>query len=126
MKLRSILFTVAAAFTLAGCSDRDAHSAEEKSDPTFLFWCFRKEIVSADYTIPEMNTPAEAAFLQNRLKTIPGYVESTYNLSSHTMTVSYKSSTVRKMNFEEAIALSGFAVNNRPAYPNTNKPAGAK
>jgi copper chaperone CopZ len=126
MKLRSILFAAVAAFTLAGCSDTEIHSAEEESDPTFMFWCFRKEIVSTDYAVPEMNTSAEAIFLQNRLKTIPGFVESSYNLSSHTLTVSYKSSTVRKMNFEEAIAQSGFAVNHRPAYPNTNKPAGVK
>jgi hypothetical protein len=126
MKLRSILFAAMAVLTLAGCSDKEAHSAEEESDPAFMFWCFRKEIVSTDYNVPDMDTQAKATFLQNRLKTIPGYVESTYNLSSHTMTVSYKSSTVRKMNFEEVIAQSGFAVNLRPAYPNPKNQAGTK
>ena len=36
----------------------------------------------------------------------------------------YLSSTIRKMNFEEAIALSGFNVNNRPANPQAKVPSG--
>ncbi len=126
MKLRTIIFTGAALLMLTGCGDKEAHAREKKADPTFMFWCFRKEIVSDDYHIPEMKTPAAASYIQNRLKAVPGYVSSDFNIASQTMTVSYKSSTVRKMNFEEAIALSGFAVNHRPASPKAQVPEGIK
>ncbi|MDF7800760.1 hypothetical protein P4C99_14895 [Pontiellaceae bacterium B1224] len=126
MKFSSIILLVSTAFILSGCGDEASQSAEKKADPTFMFWCFRKEIVSADYHIPDMKTEAAASYIQSRLKSVPGYTDSSYNLASRSMTVSYKSSTVRKMNFEEAIAQSGFAVNHRPAYPNAKIPAGVK
>jgi copper chaperone CopZ len=126
MKFSSTILILTAAFVLTGCKDKEARSAEKKADPTFMFWCFRKEIVSTDYHIPEMKTPKAAAYIQNRLKTIPGYEGSTYDLSSQIMTVKYKSSTVRKMNFEEAIAQAGFIVNHRPANKNAKLPEGLK
>ena len=108
---------------LGGCS-RD--EVEKKAKPTFMFWCFRKEIVSDDYRVPDMNKPAAADYLQNKLKVLPGYVGSSYDLSSGTLTVSYRSSVIRYMNVEEAIALAGFAVNDRPANPNVQLPGGVK
>ena len=126
MKINLIILTAFISFTLIGCSDKEARSVEKEADPTFLFWCFRKEIVSTDYHVPEMKTPATASYLQNRLKAVPGYLDSSFNLSTQTMTIEYKSSSVRKMNFEEAIALSGFAVNHRPANPKAKIPAGVK
>jgi copper chaperone CopZ len=126
MKIRSILFTFTTVLLLAGCGDPDARSKEKKANPTFMFWCFRKEIVSADYLVPAMRTTEAANYIQSRLKAVPGYESSSYDLSSHTITVDYKSSQVRKMNFEEAIAQSGFAVNHRPAYPKAKLPEGIK
>ena len=79
--------------------------------------CFRQEVQTAEYSVPKMATPAAGAYIQGKLKRVPGLVESSYNLDARTVTVSYQSSTVRKMNFEEAIALAGFAVNDRPANP---------
>ena len=111
---------------LAGCADQDARTKEKDADPTFMFWCFRKEIVSEEFRIPEMRTAAAASYLQNRAKAIPGYVDSRCNLNKGVMTIDYASSTVRKMNFEEAIALAGFNVNYRPANPNAKIPAGVK
>jgi len=110
----------------SGCSDKTGSAGIENQDPAFMFWCFRKEVVSEEYRIPEMETSAAATYLQNQIKGIPGYVGSTVNLSTRTMTIRFKSSTVRKMNFEEAIAMAGFSVNNRPAYPNVKLPAGVK
>lgn len=126
MKLRPIIFTAAALLMLTGCVDKEARAKEKKANPTFMFWCFRKEIVSSDYHIPEMKKPAAASYLQNKLKGVPGYVSSEYNLAAQVMTVSYKSSSVRKMNFEEAIALAGFTVNHRPASPKAVVPEGIK
>ncbi|MDF7822469.1 hypothetical protein P4B35_00470 [Pontiellaceae bacterium B12227] len=126
MKLSLIILTASLSFMLTGCTDKEARSAEKKADPTFLFWCFRKEIVAADYHVPDMKTPAAASYIQNRLKSVPGYMDSDYNLASQMMTVEYKSSMVRKMNFEEAIALSGFSVNHRPADPKAKIPDGVK
>lgn len=126
MKFSSLLFMVVTAFILSGCGGKEQKSNVARTDPAFMFWCFRKEVVSDDFTIPEMKTTAAATYIQNRLKTVPGYTDSTYNLANQTMTVSYQSSTVRKMNFEEAIALSGFAVNHRPASSKANIPAGVK
>lgn len=126
MKFSSIILLASSAFILSGCGDKASQSDEKKANPTFMFWCFRKEIVSDEYHIPDMKTQDAATYIQNHLKTVPGYTESSFNLASHTMTVSYKSSTVRKMNFEEAIALSGFTVNHRPANPNAKIPAGVK
>lgn len=126
MKFSSIILVVSATFILSGCGDKASQSDEKKASPTFMFWCFRKEIVSDEFHIPEMKTPDAATYIQNHLKSIPGYTDSSYTLSSQTMTVSYKSSMVRKMNFEEAIALSGFMVNHRPANPNAKIPSGVK
>jgi len=126
MKLRTLIFSMTTVLMLTGCGDEKARAKEKDANPTFMFWCFRKEIVSTDFYIPDMKKPAAASYIQNRLKNIPGYVQSDYNLSTQTMTVEYKSSTVRKMNFEEAIALSGFFVNHRPANPKANIPEGLK
>jgi hypothetical protein len=118
-----LLMTIAASsLVLGGCADK----TEKKAKPTFMFWCFRKEIVSDEYHVPDMTTQAAAAYLQNRLKGLTGYVDSSCDLASRTMTVRYKSSVIRKMNIEEAIALGGFAVNGRPANPNAKLPEGVK
>ena len=79
--------------------------------------CFRQEVQTAEYSIPKMTTPAIGTYLQSRLKTLPGIVESSFDPTTRTLTVKYKSSTIRTMNIEETIALSGFTVNDRPANP---------
>lgn len=122
MKLKTIIFSTFALLMLTGCKDKDA----KNTDPTFMFWCFRQENVSTDYHVPEMKTPAAASYLQNKMKGVPGYVSSDFDLATQTLTVEYQSSTVRKMNFEEAIALAGFKVNNRPANPKAKIPAGVQ
>lgn len=88
--------------------------------------CFRQEVQTAEYHIPEMNTPATGAYIQNRLKGIPGIVKSSFELENQVFTVRYQSSIIRTMNIEEAIALAGFSVNNRPANPNAKIPEGVK
>lgn len=126
MKCKALIFSTLALLMLSGCNDDEARTKEKSSSPTFMFWCFRKEVVSADYHIPDMKTSAAASYIQNRLKAVPGYVSSSVDLPAQTITVKYQSSTIRKMNFEEAIALAGFAVNNRPAKPNVKIPAGVQ
>jgi hypothetical protein len=122
MKKLMLLLLGACCILLSGCGDK----AEREARPSFMFFCFRKEIVSDDYHVPEMKSAAAAAYLQNRLKSLPGYVDSSYDLGSNMLTVRYKSSTIRKMNIEELIALSGFDVNHRPAYPDVKLPEGLK
>ncbi|MEI6892674.1 MAG: hypothetical protein V5783_10935 [Pontiella sp.] len=126
MKFNSLILLATASFILTGCGDKEAQSAKKEVDPTFLFWCFRKEIVSTDYHVPKMKTPEIASYLQNHIKAIPGYVDSSFNLSTQTITIEYESSSVRKMNFEEGIALAGFATNHRPANPMAKIPEGVK
>ncbi len=122
MKKSLLLALAVSSIFIGGCGDK----AEKDANPTFMFLCFRKEIVSDEYPVPEMATPAAAAYLQNGLKNLPGYVDSSYNLADRTLTVRYKSSTIRKMNIEEAIALGGFTVNDRPANPKAKLPEGIK
>ena len=122
MKKLMLLLLGACCILLGGCGDK----AEREARPSFMLFCFRKEIVSDDYHVPEMKSAAAAAYLQNRLKSLPGYVDSSYDLGTGMLTVRYKSSTIRKMNIEELIALSGFDVNHRPAYPDVNLPEGLK
>jgi len=86
--------------------------------------CFRAEVQTTDYSIPQMNTPASAAYIQGKIKSVPGIVDSSYNLKTHILTVDYQSSTIRSMNIEEAISLAGYAVNNRPANPKAKLPQG--
>jgi hypothetical protein len=118
-KMVYILLISAAILPLSGCRDQQ----EKEANPTFMFWCFRKEIVSAEYKIPEMQTPEVARYIQQRLKkALPGVVETRADLANHTLWVSYKSSTIRKMNIEEEIAQMGFAVNYRPANPSARIP----
>ncbi|HSR87866.1 MAG TPA: hypothetical protein VLL07_02840 [Pontiella sp.] len=116
------------ALLTAGCGNGDARAKEKKARPTFMFWCYRKEIVSDTYHVPEMATPAAATYLQQAVRSAPGYESSSADLENRTLTISYSSSTVRKMNFEEAIALAGFSVNGRPANPvgEARVPAGVK
>jgi len=117
MKNVLVPLTVGILLAITGCS-------KEKENPTFMFWNFRKEVVQSDYHIPDMTNPKAAAYIQHHLKRVPGYMDSSYDIGKRTMTVSYASSTIRKMNFEEAIANAGFAVNNRPANPNAKIPEG--
>lgn len=119
MKKRLMLILATSLFLLGGCADQ----ADKAAKPTFMFWCFRKEIVSDSYHVPGMASPAAAAYLQNKLKALPGYVESSYHLADRTLSVRYQSSTIRKMNIEEAIALAGFDVNHRPADPEAKRKA---
>jgi copper chaperone CopZ len=88
--------------------------------------CFRHEVQVAEYSVPEMATPAAGAYLQNQLKGVPGIVASSFDLEDRTFTVDYQSSTIRTMNIEEAIAIAGFTVNGRPANPNAKLPEGLK
>jgi hypothetical protein len=113
---------------VAGCGDKAARTKEKDTNPAFMFWCFRKEIVASSYHVPEMTTPAAATYLQNIVRSLPGYESSSTDMENRTITISYHSSTVRKMNFEEAIALAGFSVNGRPANPDGEKriPPGVK
>ncbi len=92
----------------------------------FSTGCFRQEIQVATYSIPEMGTPAAGAYIQNKIKSVPGIKESSFNLKNRTLTVNYQSSTIRTMNIEEAIALAGFSVNGRPANPHAKRPEGLK
>ena len=126
MKKTVCLVLATSSLLLTGCGDQEAMAKEREANPTFMFWCFRKEIVSTDYHVPDMKTPQAAAYIQNRCKGVPGYESSSYDLDAQTLTVSYRSSTVRKMNFEEAIALAGFSVNGRPANPTAKIPQGVK
>jgi hypothetical protein len=116
------------ALLTAGCGDEDARAKEKKANPTFMFGCFRKEVVTSKYHVPEMATPAAATYLQNAIRSVPGYESSSTDMENRTLTISYYGSKVRKMNFEEAIALSGFSANGRPASPKGEKriPAGVK
>ena len=106
---------------LTGCTESKDRQA---IDPSFLPGCFRKEVVSERFTIPEMDSPQKAAYLQQVIRLLPGYLDSRSDLENRTLTIVYASSQIRKMNFEEAIALAGFPVNSRPASPNANLPAG--
>ena len=76
--------------------------------------------------IDEARFALEAAGGLSEIAALPGYEDSSYKLDDRTMTVSYKSSTIRKMNIEEAIALAGFTVNDRPANPKAKIPEGLK
>jgi hypothetical protein len=118
---KTVLLCTASILLTVGCADD-----KKNTSPTFMFWCFRDEVQTEDYHIPELETPAQAAYIQNHIKGVPGYVKSDWNLATQTVSVDYKSSAVRTMNFEEAIALSGFSVNTRPANPNANLPEGLK
>ncbi len=86
--------------------------------------CFRQEILVAEYSIPEMTTPAAGTYIQNRLKGMPGIVGSSFDIEARTFTVDYRSSVIRTMNIEDAIATAGFAVNDRPANPKAKLPKG--
>lgn len=122
-----LLIVLAGLATLTlGCGNQSGGKDDEGKSPAFMLGCYRKEIVSSNYHVPKMNTPAQAAYIQRYLKQIPGYVDSSCDLAKHTVTVSYQSTTVRSMNFEEAIAISGFAVNDRPANPNAKIPEEVK
>jgi hypothetical protein len=120
--MKVILFAlVSGMLMLTGCAESENSKA---IDPTFLPGCFRKEVVSESFSIPEMDSPQKAAYLQQVIRLQPGYLDSRSDLANRTLTIDYASSQIRKMNFEEAIAQAGFSVNSRPAHPNATIPAG--
>jgi hypothetical protein len=123
MNKRVYAFLAGLVLLSCGCT-RDAE--ERGARPTFMFWNFRKEIVSDTYRVPDMKTRAAADYLQRKIQLLMGYVDSTYDLDAGTITVRYQSTIIRKMNIEEAIALAGFAVNDRPARPGVQLPPGVK
>ena len=113
--------------TLAGLSMLVTGCSKENSkheSPAFMFWCYRDEVVTSEYHVTDMTTSARAAYLTNRLKGMPGFVDIRSDLAKRMLYISYESSAVRKMNFEETIALLGFSVNGRPASPNAKLPEG--
>lgn len=110
----------------SGCGEQPAGKNGGGDSPAFMFWCFRKEVVTDEYHVPEMSTPSIATYIQSRLRTIPGFESSRCDLERRTLSISYRSSLVRKMNFEEAIALSGFSANGRPADPTAKIPEGVQ
>lgn len=127
MTKRFIFTVTTATLMLTGCADpaaREAAQKEKDAKPTFMFWCFRKEVLEEHYHVPQLTNEQAARYLRAHLKTIPGLVDVGFNLSTQTVTVKYQSSTIRKMNIEEKIAESGFAVNGRPANPKAKLPDG--
>lgn len=122
IKMKNILLITLAGLSLivTGCGEKKKNGEVR----TFMFWCFREEVVSSDYHIPDMTTPAIATYIQNQMKGVPGFESSRCDLSGRTLTISYQSSVTRKMNFEESIAIIGFSVNGRPANPKARIPAG--
>ena len=129
MKYTLFILLIASSLLSGGCAEKKTSQEKQKAkeeDPAFMFWCFRKEQVSDVYHVPSMKSQEAATYLRGRMKTIPGYVDSKVDLQANTMTITYNSSTVRKMNFEEAIALSGFSANGRPANPKAKIPEGVK
>lgn len=86
--------------------------------------CFRQEVQVAEYHIPDMSSPSDEAYIRARIKGIYGVESISSDLESHTLTVSYQSSTIRTMNIEESISIIGFSVNNRPANPRAKRPKG--
>lgn len=120
--MKKILLITLAGLSMVATGCKDRNSKDES--PAFMFWCYREEVVTSGYHIPDMDTSARAAYLQNRLKGMPGFVSSRCELENRMLYISYQSSVVRKMNFEETIALLGFSVNGRPASPNAKLPEG--
>ncbi len=125
MKTLFYMMLASLALLSAGCGE-GANGNKNGKSPAFMFWCFRQEVVSSDFHVPEMDTAAIANYLQNRMRSVPGFVDCSCNLADRTLTIRYQSSVTRKMNFEEAIALSGFAANGRPADPAAKIPEGVK
>jgi len=126
---KTILIAFSAMILLtSGCGSKDSAENGVKKHPAFMFWCFRKEIVSSQYHVPDMATPAAATYIESVIRSVQGYESSSVDLTARTITISYYSSSARKMNFEEAIAFSGFSVNGRPANPAGEKrlPEGVK
>jgi len=123
MKTILLILLAGSSLIISGCGEK---TTEKHASPAFMFWCYRDEVVSSDYHVPEMTDPTKAAYIQNRLKGVPGFVNSRCDLENRTLTISYQSSIIRKMNFEEAIALLGFAANGRPAWPEAAVPNGVR
>ena len=116
------------ALLTAGCGDGNARTKGNDSSSVYVLVLSRGggvvQIPCAGYgDACRGNLSSE-----DRPVRVPGYESSATDLENRILTISYYSSSVRKMNFEEAIALSGFSVNNRPANPENEKriPAGVK
>ena len=85
--------------------------------------CHRPEITTSIYSVPALDSEQKAEVLRkalaNKLPTELEQVE--IDVQSRTLTISFNERQCRKMNVEQVIAESGFAVNHRPAYDQKHK-----
>jgi len=122
MKTKFIRFVLAMLIpaSLAACSGKsDAKEAEQekKNKQSFMFWMFRKEIRTAEFSVPEMRDQNAVRKIEKRLALLPGIVSVTSDTAARRLSIGYASSVIRRMNLEEAIARAGFRVDNRPPAP---------
>ncbi|MAS97818.1 MAG: hypothetical protein ACJZ85_00500 [Pontiellaceae bacterium] len=74
----------------------------QKESPSFLFWCVRPELVTKEIYIEKIDDAVKQSVDAN-FKKMDGFVSSSWNSNLDTLTITYKASEVRYMNFERVL-----------------------
>ena len=85
---------------LSGCKE---------NSPSFLFWCVRPEVVTKEIYIEKIDNAVRQSIDAN-FKEMDGFISSSWNSNRDVLTISYKTSDVRYMNFIRILIRHGVKV----------------
>ena len=74
----------------------------QKESPSFLFWCIRPELVTKEIYVEKIDDSVEQSIDAN-FKEIDGFISSSWNPNRDILTITYKASKARYMNFERVL-----------------------
>ena len=74
----------------------------QKESPSFLFWCIRPELVTKEIYVEKIDDSVKQSVDAN-LKEMDGFISSSWNSNRDTLTITYKTSKARYMNFERIL-----------------------
>ena len=95
LHLLCLLLSLSFSLFITGC---------KKESPSFLFWCVRPELVTKEIYIANVDDAVKQS-IDISFKKMDGFVSSTWDPNKNILTITYKSSEARYMNFERLLLL---------------------
>jgi hypothetical protein len=74
----------------------------QKESPSFLFWCVRPELVTKEIYIEKIDDSVKRSVDAN-FKEMDGFISSSWDPNRDSLTITYKASKARYMNFERVL-----------------------
>ena len=74
----------------------------QRESPSFLFWCVRPELVTKEIYIEKIDDSIKQ-LVDAHFKEMDGFISSSWNSNRNALTITYKASKARYMNFERVL-----------------------